>query len=145
MTRAATSRSIWRPWGSRTSAQPGEDGRIPYLVGDVTDQDAVDRAVEGTDAVIAALGPRSNSADAEETLAIGMRNLVAAMDRHDARRLIALSGAGVDVDGDRKPLVDRVISRVVRRFARHVVGAKQREFEIFSATDLEWPALRPPS
>ena len=45
-------------------AQPGEDSRISYLVGDVTDQDAVDAAVEGSDAVIAALGPRSNTADA---------------------------------------------------------------------------------
>ncbi len=125
-------------------AQPGDDTSVSYLVGDVTDQDAVERAVEGTDAVIAALGPSSNTADAEETLAIGMRNLVAAMDRYDVRRLIALSGAGVDVDGDRKPLVDRIMSRVVRIFARHVVAAKQREFEIFSATDLEWTALRPP-
>ena len=125
-------------------AKPAEDGPISYMVGDVTDQNMVDRAVEGTDAVIAALGPRSNTADAVETLAIGMRNLVAAMDRYDVRRLIALSGAGVDAVGDRKPLVDRIMSRVVRRFARHVVGAKQREFEIFSATDLEWTALRPP-
>jgi nucleoside-diphosphate-sugar epimerase len=125
-------------------AQPGADGPISYLAGDVTDQDAVDRAVEGTDAVIAALGPRSTTADAEEALAIGMRNVVDAMDRYDVRRLIALSGAAVEVDGDRKPFVDRVVSRVVRRFARHVVGAKQREFEIFSATDLEWTALRPP-
>ena len=125
-------------------AQPGDGGPISFLVGDVTDQDAVERAVEGTDAVIAALGPRSNTADAEEALAIGMRNLVAAMDRYGVRRLIALSGAGVDVDGDRKPLVERIMSRVVRLFARNVVGAKQLEFEIFSATDLEWTALRPP-
>jgi hypothetical protein len=27
--------------------------------------------------------------------------------------------------------------------ARHVVGAKQREFQVIAATDLDWTALRP--
>jgi hypothetical protein len=36
------------------------------------------------------------------------------------------------------------MSLVVRRFARHVVGAKQREYAVLSASGLEWTALRPP-
>ncbi len=60
------------------------------------------------------------------------------------RRLVALSGAGIEVRGDRKPAIDRLASRVVRRMARHVVGARQGEFEVFTASDLEWTALRPP-
>jgi hypothetical protein len=33
---------------------------------------------------------------------------------------------------------------VVRRVARHVVDAKQREYDLFYAADIEWTALRPP-
>lgn len=73
-----------------------------------------------------------------------MHYLVAAMVGGRVPRLVALSGAGVDVPGDRKPVLDRIMSGVVRRFARHIVGAKQREFEIFAASELEWTALRPP-
>jgi len=63
-----------------------------------------------------------------------------AVDRRSSR----MSGAAVDVPGDHKPFIDRAASKVVRRLARHVVGAKQREFDVFSASTLEWTALRPP-
>jgi hypothetical protein len=72
-----------------------------------------------------------------------MRTLTAAMLDVGVLRLVALSGAGVDVPGDRKPTVDRVVSRFVRIAARHVVDAKQREYAVFSTTALEWTALRP--
>jgi len=58
-------------------------------------------------------------------------------------RLVALSGAAVDAAEDRKPVIDRVMSVVVRRVARHVVAAKQREYEVFAGSSLEWTALRP--
>lgn len=69
---------------------------------------------------------------------------VAAMDAYGVRRLVALSGAAVDVPGDRKPLVDRLASSVVRRLARHVVAAKQREYLALASSSLDWTALRPP-
>jgi putative NADH-flavin reductase len=122
--------------------EPG--GRLSVVVGDVRDAARVREAAAGVDAVIAAVGPRSNTPDEEEALAHGMGNLVSAMESVGARRLVALSGAGVDVPGDRKPAVDRIVSRLVRRFARHVVGAKQGEYEIFSASGIDWTALRPP-
>jgi putative NADH-flavin reductase len=119
------------------------DHRMQVIAGDIGDATAVARAIDGSEAVIAALGPRTNDPDAEEELELGMRNLVAAMAGGGVSRLIALSGAAVDVPGDAKPVVDRVVSRVVRLAARHVVGAKQREFAVFAASDLDWTALRP--
>jgi putative NADH-flavin reductase len=111
--------------------------------GAITNPEAVGRAVEGTQAVIAAVGPRQNTPDAEAELELGTRTLVAAMRAAAVTRLVALSGAGIDVPGDRKPAVDRLVSRLVRLTARHVVGAKQREFAVFAATDLAWTAVRP--
>ncbi len=121
-------------------AEPG----LTVLGGDIADAPAVGGAMRGVDAVIAALGPRGNTIENERALEIGMRTVLAAMDDAGVRRLVALSGAGIDVPGDRKPWLDRLASRVVRRMARHVVGAKQREYYVFSAADIEWTALRPP-
>lgn len=118
--------------------------KVSMVTGDVTDPDAVLEAIRNADAVIAALGPRANALDAELALERGMRNVVAAMSTSGVRRLVALSGAGISVPGDRKPLLDRLASRIVRSMARHVVGAKQREYEVFATTDLDWTALRPP-
>ena len=119
------------------------DDRVTAFTGDIANVAAVRRTVEGSEAVVAALGPRSNDRDAELALELGMRNLVAAMADAGVSRLVALSGAAVDVPGDKKPVIDRVVSRFVRVAARHVVGAKQREFAVFAASDLAWTALRP--
>ena len=114
------------------------------IIGDVADPDALRRAVSGSAAVIAALGPRTNTLEDEVALEVGMRNLVKAMEAVGISRLIALSGAAVDVPGDAKPFIDRVASRIVRLAAAHILGAKQREFDVFSASALAWTALRPP-
>ena len=116
---------------------------VTAIRGDIADPEAVRRAVDASEVVVAALGARSNDLDAEVALELGMRNLVAAMTDAGVTRLVALSGAAVDVPGDAKPVVDRAVSRVVRLAARHVVGAKQREYAVFAASALAWTALRP--
>jgi putative NADH-flavin reductase len=117
---------------------------LTVLPGSLDDRQAIHDAVSGADAVIAAVGPRANTMADELALQTGMTNIVDAMTGAGVRRLVALSGAAVDVPGDRKPWLDRLASRVVGRLARHVVGAKQREFDVFATADLDWTALRPP-
>jgi putative NADH-flavin reductase len=116
---------------------------VRIVVGSLHDQHALTEALADSNAVIAAVGPRHNEAADADALEAGMRALVEAMGQNGVRRLIALSGAGIQVPGDRKPLIDRAVSRFVRVAARHVVAAKQREYDVFSATDLDWTALRP--
>lgn len=87
--------------------------------------------------------PRSNDAAAEGALISGRRTLVEAMDHEHVDRLVTLSAAAVDVPGDRKPWLDPIASSVVRRAARHVVAAKQGEFEVLSASSLAWTVSRP--
>jgi putative NADH-flavin reductase len=116
---------------------------IAVVEGDVGDLDAVRLAIGGSDAVISALGPRHNTTEDELVLEAGMRNVTSAMAESGVTRLVVLSGAAVKVPGDRKPVIDIVASRFVRLMARHVVGAKQREFEVMAATDLAWTAVRP--
>jgi nucleoside-diphosphate-sugar epimerase len=128
----------------RQPPTPDHDPRLVPVVGDITDPTAIAHAIPGVAAVIAAVGPRANTAGDADAVALGMHNLITAMHAEGVQRLIALSGAGVDVPGDDKPLVDRLASRVVRRLARHVVTAKQREYELVAASGLRWTALRPP-
>lgn len=113
------------------------------IVGDISDDGSLREAVAGRDAVISALGPRSNTVEARDQLVTGMRALVLAMQAARVERLVALSGAAVDVPGDRKPLLDRLATRIVRLAAGQVVAAKQGEFDVFSASPLAWTALRP--
>ncbi len=122
---------------------PLEEGE-EAVAGDVADAAAVGSATDGIDAVISVLGPRSNSLEQEEVFVIFARALVDAMQARGVKRLVALSGAAVRVQGENKRPLDRLASAVIGRAVRHVVQAKQRELDIIAASSLDWVAPRPP-
>lgn len=126
--------------GDRLAATPA----LRVVEGDAGTAATVADVVAGTDAVVSALGPSTN-APAEVGIAVAaITNILDAMHQHGVRRVVALSGAAVEVPGERKAFPDAVASAVVRLFARHVVAAKQREFGLIHASDLDWVAVRPP-
>jgi putative NADH-flavin reductase len=120
-------------WGSSVRKQ----------VGDLLDATAVADALPAQEAVINAVGSSPDREQLEVPATI-MRNLLTGMDRHGIRRLVGLAGGAVDVPGERKPLSGRLTSAMVRLLARNVVAAKQREFDVVHASDLDWTMVRPP-
>lgn len=126
------------------AGHPSSEPGVRSVVGDIRGRDVMQDALLGAEAVIAAVGPRGNRPAEAIALEQGMENLVTVATELSLKRLVVLSGAAVDVPGDKKPVLDRLASAVVRRAARHVVEAKQREFKIVSASQLDWTALRPP-
>ena len=89
----------------RDAAGLGEWGdHVRVVTGTVSEPDAVDQAVAGAGAVISAIGPDGNDPIQLERLRAGMRNTLAAMQRHGVRRIVNLSGAGIAAPGERKPL-----------------------------------------
>ena len=117
---------------------------VLVTVGDLADDQAIDRAVEGSEAVIWAVGATQNKADQVELFETAARQLVAAMRRHGVRRLVALSGAGITLDGERKLIRGRLMSGLVALVVRHVVEAKRREYLVFRESGLDWTLVRPP-
>jgi putative NADH-flavin reductase len=119
-------------------------GRVRMVPGTASDPTAVAEVIRGADAVVSVLGPDGNRADQVAALRAGMENVVAAMRDQRVGRIVNLSGAAVDAPGDHKAALDRVASRIVRLVSGHVVAAKQAEFDVLRASDLEWIAVRPP-
>jgi putative NADH-flavin reductase len=117
--------------------------RLRVVVGDVTDAEAVARAVAEQDAIISALGSSPDRAQLEVP-ATAARHVLAAMERHGVRRFVGLARGAVKVAGERKPISRRIASTIVRLLARNVVDAKQREYEVVSASSLDWTMVRPP-
>lgn len=124
---------------SRLEARRG----LTVVAGDATDPAAVARAIAGASAVVNALGPATNRREEVDQTVAAIRNVLAGMAEHGVGRLVSLSGAPVDVAGDRKPVGARIASRIVRLFAGNVVRAKQREYEEIAASDVEWTIARP--
>lgn len=120
---------------------PSAAGQVRWVEGDARDSAAVADLVTGADAVLSALGPRAGDRTLHREVA---PLVIAAMGAAGVRRHVGVSGAGIDVPGDRKSLRDRLISTLVRRFGGEAVRDKALERELFAASDLDWTLVRPP-
>ncbi|MGI8562482.1 MAG: NAD(P)-dependent oxidoreductase [Candidatus Dormibacter sp.] len=117
--------------------------RVTVVPGDVRDAAAVAATIEGCEAVISTLGPRRGEKQGADFLAEAMRNILRAMEEHGVRRIVAISGAGITLPGDHKPLVHVLAGGFVGLLARGLVEAKRREYEVLSASPVDWTAVRP--
>jgi putative NADH-flavin reductase len=106
---------------------------------DVMDAAAVERAVAGHDAVLCAVGVRSNGSVALYSTAA--RHIVAAMQATNVRRLAFLSNFGVLNErgvGLRQSMLLFLISRVLRP----TLNDHRAALDVLAASDLEWTAVR---
>lgn len=127
---------------ARTPAKLADaDGALQVVEGSSTDVAALERLLLRADAVISALGPTAKEAGLHSQTATA---LVEVMARHGLRRYVGVSGAGIDVPGDRKGPRDKVISALIQRLGGAVVQDKPREYAVFEASALEWTLVRPP-
>ena len=109
--------------------------------GSVTDVDRLEEAVSGSDAVLCALGA-ATPLRRDATLVDGVARLVAAMERHDVRRLVYLSFAGVRASRAQLSWLGRwVIAPVV---LHNVVADHEAKEKIIIESDLDWTIVRPP-
>jgi putative NADH-flavin reductase len=115
--------------------------RIRVVVGDSTDPAALGQALDGTEAVVSALGPTSKEPDLHTRTA---QALIAVMPTRGVGRFVGISGAGIDVPGDQKGTRDKIISTLIQRLGGAVVADKPREYQTFAASDLDWTLVRPP-
>lgn len=127
----------------RTPAKLGDlADRVEVVTGDATVADDVRGAVAGCDAVLSALGPDSFRKGGLHERVVPL--LLDATRTAGARRLVLVSGAGVDVPGDRKGLGPRLLGRALRLVAGSAMRDRQREAELIMASGLQWVIVRPP-
>jgi putative NADH-flavin reductase len=112
---------------------------IETVVGSSTDPVALADLVDGCEAVVSALGPSDRENDLH-TRTAGL--LVEALPAR--ARFIGVSGAGIDVPGDRKGGRDKAISFMVRTLGGAMAADKAHEYRIYAESDLDWTLARPP-
>ncbi len=116
------------------------DGVI-VVAGHSRDAAALVTAVTGADAVVSALGPVAKDATVHRDTA---RLLAPVMSEHGVERFVGVSGAGIDVPGDRKSASARAISWAIRTLGGEVARDKVQEYATYAASDLDWTLVRPP-
>lgn len=116
--------------------------KLQVLQGGILDEACVEQAIQGTDAVVSVLGPSSNKPDF--IISRGTDNILAAMQKHDVRRIIISAGAGVRDPKDRPGLIDRVASLVLNLVSKNVVADMEQVVQKIRNSDRDWTVVRVP-
>jgi putative NADH-flavin reductase len=122
-----------------------QEDLLQVVAGDVLDLDAVARAIEGSDAVLSALGVPFGKAQVE-TYSRGAENMLEAMKRYDVRRLVVVSSGAVT--GEDEPTGGWVFNRVLQPYVMNKLGKTvyddmRRMEALVSGSELDWTILRP--
>lgn len=129
----------------RPTEFPLHTAGVTVVGADVHDQDAVDDAIAGCDAVLSTLGvPYSRKPIT--VYSEGVRHIAAAMSRRGVKRLVVVSSTAVEPGRD--PQAGLVFRRVIEPFLTEVVGKTayddMRRMEAqLPDTDVDWTIVRP--
>ena len=116
--------------------------RLKVVQGTMDEPGKIGQAVAGAEAVLSALGPTSNTP--ARPLTQGMQHLIAAMQQHHVKRLIAATGAGVADPNDKPQLIGRLFGLALRLFAKHVLADSQGMVAAIRGSNLDWTLTRAP-
>jgi len=115
---------------------------LTVFKGDSMDAAAVEKAIEGHDAVISALGP--TRPPVPQMMETSAKNIVAGMKKHGVRRLVSTTGAGVRQPEDKPKFADHFIGFLLNLLAKDVVLDSAENVKVIQASDLDWTVVRYP-
>jgi len=114
------------------------DQKLSLVEGDVRDAAAVEKAMEGADVVLVALGARSSKEAGVHSE--GTHQIVEAMKKNKINRIIVVSSAGIFGAKDSSFFFGNVIRPL---FLRKIFNDKLKQLEVLEKSALEWVLVRP--
>ncbi len=108
----------------------------------VGDAAAIDRAVQGADAVVSALGPSLDRKATGLPLVEGTGNIVAAMQRHGVRRYVGNGTPSVLDPRERPTWQTRLSTFMAKTFLRRAYDELVGMSDIVMASGLDWTVVR---
>lgn len=120
-------------------------GRIKIVVGDLQDQSAIAKCVQGADAVISALGPNSLKVQGDKPVMHGLTHVIAAMKHAGVRRLIQISTAAYRDPRDGFAIKTHAFALLFKVIARKGYEDIKATGELVAHSDLDWTLVRIPN
>ncbi len=127
----------------RTPAKmPLQHDRLTVVQGDSIKASNVEKVVQGADAVISVLGQSKDSPKDLQT--VSTRNIIAAMQKFGVKRLVSLTGAGVDAPQDRPRLFNHFIKFALKALSGQVLKDGEEHAQLIKESLLDWVIVRGP-
>lgn len=124
--------------------KPAKLDDIPHanlkrIQGDILDQDAVNAAIQGHDAVLCAIGAGAGRTTLRED---GTRNIVQGMGKAGVRRLVCQSTMGIGESRANLGFLTKYV--IVPVFLRHAFADHERQEAVVRGSSLDWIIVHPP-
>jgi putative NADH-flavin reductase len=120
-----------------------EDSKLEIIKGDVLNANEVEKAIANTDAVVSLFGHVKSSAQWLQTQ--GTENIVKAMQTHNLKRIISLSGGGLPYpEKDEPKLADKMIRLIMKVAVPKVLNDAIKHHKVLQESNLDWTVIRGP-
>ena len=113
--------------------------KLQVIKGDVLDFASVERAIQGQDVVLCALGMPPK--DKNNLRANGTKNIIRAMEKTDVKRFICQSSYGVGDTSDTLPFLMKYL--IVPFILRHAFADHEIQENYIKESQLDWIIARP--
>ncbi len=129
---------------ARTPEKLGDlQNNVNAIHGSLADDHIFETVVDGADAVLSTAGP-TNAPHQPDLFRVAMVHLVQSMDKHNIKRIITISHSALRIPDDRISFKRRMIISLANSSQKHMIKAKQKEFEVLSQSHLDWTTIRTP-
>jgi putative NADH-flavin reductase len=116
---------------------------LRMLEGDVLNPKDVDSAIKGTDIVVSLFGHVKGSPKGLQTN--GTKNIIKAMQRHQVKRIISLSGGGLPFpEKDQPKFIDKLIRTIMKIAVPKILNDAIAHAEVLRQSDRNWMIVRAP-
>ncbi|RPK83963.1 MULTISPECIES: NAD(P)H-binding protein [Streptomyces] len=121
-----------------------EHPNLRIIAADLFDPQTLKPALDGSDAVVSALGPSGREVSGQ-ICAKGVESILTAMEATGVRRIAVISAQPVLRSGAGEPFLFRhTVTPFIRRIYRNTYADLERMENLLSAGGTEWTVLRPP-
>jgi len=114
--------------------------RLVVIQGDFADKASIDEAVQEAPAVVSCIGHSKGQDPA--MYGVGMQHVIDAMHNAGASRLLAISGAGLELPGDEGGVGRRIIITLLKLLAGDLLKGKQAEWSTIADAPVDWTVVR---
>ena len=113
---------------------------LTVVQGELSDQALIEKALQGTDAVLSILGPRGGSKN--KPITHGMQNIIAAMNKQGVHRLIITSTLSAKDQNDKPTFRTKAMVNLVKTTMHGTYEDIVSAAETVRNSDLDWTILR---
>jgi putative NADH-flavin reductase len=117
---------------------------LKIIEGDVHNRLDVNKAIEGSDVVISALG--SWGTPNKDILSSAMRNIIPAMSVNNMTRIISLTGTAAKVDGEPSSFMQSISHLIIANMpikgANKVIRDGEEHIKLLHLSALDWTVIR---